>query len=156
MLRTLGGEKEKIHVYNCTLPSFCFSADTHDCLWVCYSGWLHVMSHRQQEAKWRNGWIGWLRPIGSHQRTAKSARGKNYYDQHLRVVILQPGDRVLVRNLKERGGSGKLISYWENTIYVVKKKRSATARFIKLFLRQMEISQEFFIITCCILSMISL
>ena len=49
--------------------------------------------------------------------------GKQQYDKKVRHTTLREGDRVLVRNLTERGGPGKLRPYWEQEIYVVTQKR---------------------------------
>lgn len=57
--------------------------------------------------------------IASKNVKKTTARGKAYYDQKRQSSVLSPGDRVLVRNMSERGGPGKLRSYWEEQIHVV-------------------------------------
>ena len=50
--------------------------------------------------------------------------GKQQYDKKVKHdTALCEGDRVLVRNMTERGGLGKLRPYWEQEIYVVTQKR---------------------------------
>lgn len=53
-----------------------------------------------------------------------SAQDKSYFDQKVKGVVLKPEDKLLVRNLGERGGPGKLQSFWENKTYVVKEQIS--------------------------------
>ena len=55
----------------------------------------------------------------------KSAEyNKEYYDRKVREVELKVGDHVLVRNMREKGGTGKLRSHWERSIFVVKEKKA--------------------------------
>jgi hypothetical protein len=44
---------------------------------------------------------------------------KKYYDQKAKTVEIAVGDLVLVKNVRERGGTGKLRSYWEEAIFKV-------------------------------------
>lgn len=64
--------------------------------------------------------------IANNYSLSSNAKGKlGYYDQKVKGVVLKPGDRELVkRNIGECGGPGKLRSYWEKRINVVKEQVS--------------------------------
>jgi hypothetical protein len=48
---------------------------------------------------------------------------KRYHDKKAKIVQVNVGDKVLVRNYREKGGTGKLKSFWEEAIFVVTEKR---------------------------------
>ena len=56
----------------------------------------------------------------AQQKAKKSAeQNKNQYNRKVHGNDIVIGDRVLLQNFSERGGTGKLRAHWENTIYVV-------------------------------------
>ena len=48
---------------------------------------------------------------------------KRYRDKKAKIVEVNVGDKVLVRNYREKGGTGKLRSFWEEAIFVVEGKK---------------------------------
>jgi len=57
----------------------------------------------------------------AHKATIRS---KRHYDRKVKSSVLQPGDRVLIRNMTPRGGPGKLRNHWEDTIHTVVRQVS--------------------------------
>ena len=48
---------------------------------------------------------------------------KKAYDRKAKAVELVVGDQVLMKNVREKGGTGKLKSFWEETLFQVIEKR---------------------------------
>ena len=61
--------------------------------------------------------------VASETAQRNAQRGKKQYDKKVRNIVLMPGDRVLVRNMSERGGTGMLRAYWKDEVHVVVKQK---------------------------------
>lgn len=53
----------------------------------------------------------------------EQSRAKQGYDKKMYGTDLQPGSRVLVRKCRERGGPGKLRSFWVDRIHVLTEQK---------------------------------
>ena len=81
---------------------------------------LKNCSHREFVENWRKSMKEAFHLANVHIKKA-SNYNKQYYDRKVKGVEIMPGDYVLVRNVKEKGGTGKLCNYWESNIFEVIK-----------------------------------
>ncbi len=79
-------------------------------------------SWKQYVNEWQSG-MKKAYNIASEVSKKVANRNKVNYDKKARAAVLEEGDSVLVRNLREKGGPGKLRAYWENTVYTIKERR---------------------------------
>ena len=61
--------------------------------------------------------------IANQNTSQRRLHDKEYKDLKSTLEPLEVGDRVLVRNLTPRGGTGKLNTFWEQAVYVIKEKK---------------------------------
>ncbi|KAL6468437.1 hypothetical protein MHYP_G00241140 [Metynnis hypsauchen] len=77
-------------------------------------------SHQEYVSKWRKR-MDEAYELASKAAKQSGKRGKDRYDQKVHGGELYPGCRVLIRNLAEKGGPGKLRSFWEGKVHIVIK-----------------------------------
>ena len=88
--------------------------------------------------------------LASEKAEKNATSEKVQYDKKAKRTSLQPGDRVLVRNVKEMGGPGKLRSYWEDKVYtIVHQKSNEITVYEVTILRVAWRRQVYCIGTCC-------
>lgn len=141
MLRTLDEEKQGnwsdyvskvVHAYNCTTSE----AASYSPFYLLFGRNPRLpidlicgineeegyTSHQEYAQKWQQQ-MKEAYDIASKTIKKTTARGKINYDQKRQSSVLFPGDRVLVRNMSEHGGPGKLRSYWEEQIHIVASQK---------------------------------
>nr|XP_006822008.1 PREDICTED: uncharacterized protein LOC102809846 [Saccoglossus kowalevskii] len=62
-------------------------------------------SHQDYVSRWQTS-MNEAYKLAAESANKQAERGKRYYDRKIHSTILQPGDRVLIRNLSQRGGPG--------------------------------------------------
>lgn len=122
------------HAYNCTKHSstgyspffLLFGRDPRlpvDLIFKTGRSWNTTkrVDHSEYVKRWRMA-MKEANQIASDRSQVSQARGKDTYDRRIPSSVLQENDCVLVRNLSERGGPGKLRAHWENEVHRVVKR----------------------------------
>ena len=80
------------------------------------------MNHKEYTEKWKVAMKD-AKEMARQNIFKSSENGKLQYDQKVWFSSLQPGDRVLVCNLSEPGGPGKLRSHWEQEVHLIEEQK---------------------------------
>ena len=120
------------HAYNSTLHSatgfspffLLFGREPHLPIDLMFSKTAigPVKTYKQYVDEWQSA-MREAYALAARQSDEAANKSKNQYDKRAKAAVLQEGDRVLVKNVKERGGPGKLRSFWEQTVYRVKERK---------------------------------
>ena len=68
--------------------------------------------------------------IAASNSEKAAIRNETRYNRRARSAILCEGDRVLIRNVRERGGPGKLRSFWEQKVYRVCERKENSPVYV--------------------------
>jgi len=79
--------------------------------------------YRQFVKKWQESMKSAISIVNKNSKLSRKHNEKSY-NKKIHGNELIKGDKVLLRNFKEKGGTGKLRSYWEDQIYLVVEKVS--------------------------------
>lgn len=79
------------------------------------------LSHQDYVSKWKKRMEDAYK-LASQASKESGKRGKELYDRKGHGADLSLGCRVLIRNLTEKGGPGKLRSFWEEKVHIVTKR----------------------------------
>ena len=88
-------------------------------------------SYPEYVKKWRST-MSEAYKVASETAQRNDQRGKKQYDKKVRNIVLMPGDRVLVRNMSEWGGPGKLRAYWEDEVHIVVEQKDKNIPMYKV------------------------
>ena len=80
------------------------------------------LTHKQFVMEWHKA-MEEARELAGYKIEKSAGYNKKKYDLKAKAVDLAVGDRVLMKNVRERGGTGKLKSFWEETLFTVVEKR---------------------------------
>ena len=80
-------------------------------------------SYREFVDDWKNS-MSEARDIVARRIEKAAEYNKDYYNKKARCVEIEIGDQVLVRNIREKGGTGKLRNHWESNIFKVVDKKA--------------------------------
>lgn len=80
-------------------------------------------NHHDYMVKWKQG-MEEAYEITRENAHKAAVRSKRHYDSKVKSSVLQPGDRVLIRNMTPRGGPGKLRNHWEDVVHTVVRQVS--------------------------------